>query len=322
MALTSTQKDFVIYDEEFNSALYERLQVNIDVWNAATYGALVITTDAMKGHFSKVSMYKALASDVVKEYNPENVTTTAFDTFESFEQVKVKVWRDSNIQKTVDAFKVLLLNPDATFSQLVGGLTADLITKDAIETLLSSILGAIENDAAHVLGDGTTFPAFKDINKAQFVYGDQFSNVACILTHSNTAQGIVDLNIDEKLDTVAGFTISTGKWHTLNIPMIIADLDALKDGANYKMAFLTAGAGVCVNSETVSAYTDIDLDSRPAMMRFKREWAYNIGVKGYSYDTTKGNYPTKAVLANKTSWKKVVSDDKELPCVVFKAKAV
>jgi len=320
MANESTQSSFVIYDEEFNSAMMERLQVNIQVWNSATKGGLVLTTKHMMGHFNKVSMYKALAETVIKELDPRVEGTTTWDTFESFENASVKVKRDVNIKKAVDAFRVMLKDPKATFSQIVGGLTADLITKDAIETGLGALIGAIENDASHVLGDYTTALTFKDINKAQFVYGDKFSNVACILMHSNTTQAIVDLNIDEKLDSVAGFTIGSGKWHSLGIPIITADLTALIDGANgYRALFLTAGALMVEASESVDVFTDIDLNTRPAQLRLKREWAYNVGIKGYTYDVSKGAYPTRALLGTSSSWVKTVSDDKELPCVLFKA---
>jgi len=320
MANTSTQSSFVIYDEEFNSSLVERLQTNIDVWNTSSKGGLVLTTKALMGHYSKVSMYKALAQDVIKELDPTKDGVTSWDTFESFENVSVKVKRTVNIKKTVDAFRVMLNDPAASFSQITGALTADLITKDAIETGLSALAGAIENEPTFVLGDGTKPLTFKDINAAQFVYGDQFSKVACILVHSNTARGLVDLNIDEKLSNVAGVTIQSGQWSTLGIPVVITDLDALKDGAGFKAMFLTEGGLMVEASESVDAFTQIDLEASPALLKFKREWAFNVAVKGFSYDTAKGAYPTKAVLANKTSWKKTVQDNKELPAVIFKAK--
>ena len=322
MANESTQSTFVIYDEQFNSSMMERLQVNINVWNSATYGGLVLTTKSLMGHFSKVSMYKALAETVVTELDPTVEGTTSWDTFEAFENASVKQKRDVNLQKTVDAFRVMLVDPQATFSQIVGGLTADLITKDAIETGLGALVGAIGNDATHVLGDYSGAPTFSDINEAQFVYGDQFDNVACILVHSNTARGLVDLNIDEKLDSVAGFTIRTGNWATLGIPIVIADLTALKNTTNFNMLFLTKGALVVEASETVDAYTQIDLEARPAMLKFKREWAYNVGIKGYTYDYgTVGAYPTKAELATSATWVRTCTSDKDLPCVLFKALA-
>jgi len=319
MATSGTQTDFVIYDEQFNSKLYERLNINIDLWNAKTNGGLLLTTKDMMGHFSKVTMYKKLASAVVTEYDPRTKGTTTWSNLETFENASVKVWRDMAIEGTLDEFKVMLNEPNATFSELVGALTAQLITEDAIETLVGALAGAIENDTTHIVGDYTAAMTFKDINKARFIYGDQFSKVKCILVHSDTAQAIADLNIDEKLDVIAGYSIQTGSWSNLGIPMIISDINSLKDGVNFKALFLTEGAGMAMSSEKVTAITQIDIDSRPMTMKFKREWAFNIGLKGYTYDTTKTAYPTKANLADPTYWTRTCTDDKDLPCVLFKA---
>lgn len=321
MATSGTQTDFVIYDEEFNSSFYERLNTNINVWNSATRGGLLMTSKDLQGHFSKVAMYKRLSESVVNEYDPRNEGTTTWTNLEQFENASVKVWRDMAIADTVDSFKVLLKEPNATFSQIVGALTADMITKDAIETLVGALVGAIENEPKHIIGDYTSEVTFKDINKARFVYGDQYTDIGCILTHSDGAESMSNLNIDEKLDVIAGYTIRTGEWHTLGIPVIVSDIAALKNGANNNILLLRSGAAMVQNSEKVTAVTQIDIDARPMKLKLKREWAFNVGLKGITYDTSKGAYPTKATLADKTSWQITASDTKDLPCVVLKSKA-
>ncbi len=322
MATSGTQTDFVIYDNEFASGLWERMNVNIDLWNTATRGGLLISTKNLMGHFNKVSMYKRLAQAVITEFDPRVKGTTTWTNLEQFESASVKVWRDMAISGTLDEFKVMLNEPNTTFSQVVGGLTADMITKDAIETLVGALVGAIQNEATHVLGDYTGAIGFKDVNEAQFVYGDQYSNVACILMHSNAKRGIVDLNIDEKLDVIAGYTIQTGESNTLGLPVVCSDIDALKDGDNNNILFLVAGAAMVQNSETVTAVTQVDIDTRPMELKLKREWAFNVGLKGITYDTTKTAYPTRANLADKTFWTITAENTKELPCVLFKSLAI
>jgi len=319
---TGVQTDFVIYDEEFNSSMTERLNVNINLWNGATKGGLVLTTKHTMGHFSKVSMYKRLSQAVVEEFDPRTKGTTTWTSLEGFENASVKVWRDMALSGTLDEFKVMLKEPNATFSQLVGALTADLITKDAIETLVGALIGAIQNEPKHVLGDYTTKIGFKDVNEAQFVYGDQYKDVACVLMHSDAKRGVVDLNIDEKLDVIAGYTISTGESHLLGLPVVVSDIDSLKNGANNNVLFLKAGGAMVMNSENVTAVSQIDVDARPMEMKLKREWAFNVGLAGITYDTSKTAYPTRANLADKAFWKITASDTKDLPCVVFKSLGV
>jgi len=322
MATSGTQTDFIINDAQFNTTFYERLNVNINLWNTATRGGLLMTSKDLQGHFSKVTMYKRLAQSVVNEFDPRTKGTTTWTNLEQFENASVKVWRDMAISDTLDAFKVMLNEPNATFSAVVGGLTADMITKDAIETLVGALAGAIENEPTHVIGDYTSAVDYKTLNKGRFVYGDQYSEIACILTHSNGAEGMANLAIDEKLDVIAGYTIKTGKWDTLGIPVIVADIEALKDGANNNILMLRAGSAMVQNSEKVTAITQVDIEARPMELKLKREWAFNVGLKGITYDTTKTAYPTRAQLADKTFWKITASDTKELPCVKFKSLAI
>lgn len=322
MATSGTQTDFVIYDEEFASGLWERMNINIDLWNTATRGGLLISTKNLMGHFNKVSMYKRLAQAVIEEFDPRTKGTTTWTNLEQFENASVKVWRDMALSGTLDEFKVMLEDPQTTFSRVVGGLTADMITKDAIETLVTSLIAGISNESTHVLGDYSTAIGFKDVNEAQFVYGDQYKNVACILMHSNAKRGIVDLNIDEKLDVIAGYTIQTGESNTLGLPVVVSDIDALKNVANNNILFLVAGAAMVQNSETVSAISQIDIDARPMELKIKREWAFNVGMKGITYDTTKTAYPTRVNLADPASWTITATDTKDLPCVLFKSLAI
>ena len=322
MATSGTQTDFIIKDEEFASGLWARMNVNINLWNSATKGGLLISNKNLMGHFSKVSMYKRLAQAVITEFDPRTKGTTTWTNLEQFENASVKVWRDMAISGTLDEFKVMLQEPNTTFSAVVGGLTADMITKDAIEALVTSLIAGIENEATHVLGDYTTAISFKDVNTAQFVYGDQYKDVACVLVHSNAKKGIVDLNIDEKLDVIAGYTISSGESHMLGLPVVTSDIDALKNGANNNILFLKTGAAMVQNSETVTAVTQIDIDARPMEMKLKREWAFNVGLAGISYDTSKTAYPTRANLADSSFWTITAEDTKDLPCVLFKSLAV
>ena len=93
MATTGTQTDFVIYDDEFNSGLYARMNVNINLWNTATRGGLLISTKNLMGHFAKVSMYKRVAQAVIEEFDPRTKGTTTWTSLEQFENNLTRIFR-------------------------------------------------------------------------------------------------------------------------------------------------------------------------------------------------------------------------------------
>ena len=48
-------------------------------------------------------------------------------------------------------------------------------------------------------------------------------------------------------------------------------------------------------------------------MRYQGEYAYNMKVKGFTWDVTNGGAnPTAAAVATATNWDKTVADDKNI----------
>jgi len=320
MAVNYTLDTFKIYDKEFQAGLEQALNRNLDVWNGATGGGLILATESLKGQYEKKALIASLSQTTIKHRDPSSVAQIVFDTLDELEFIGVKVNRYSAIQKTADTFAKLAEDPNTSFSTAVGYLTGDLIANDMIETAVSALMGATQAEATHVLGDGTADMTFNDINSAQFVYGDQFKNVKSILMHSSTAKAFTDVNIGEKMDNVGGVTIQNGSIASLGIPIVVSDIDALAMAAGKGVLFLTTGAATLTNSETPRVYADFDPTTENTMLRLKREWALNVSVKGFSY--TKGTpNPTNAILADKASWTKVATDTKSLGAVIFNSKS-
>jgi len=321
MAINYTLDTFKIYDAEFNSAYIEALQMNVNVWNAASAGTIILSAESMKGNFEKKAIFKELSSSsIMKHRDPSSVAAITAETLDQIEQIGVKLNRYSFIQKTADAFAKLAMDPDATFSQIVGVATAQAQVEDAVNTIIGAVSGAIQSEATMVMGDGTKEMTFTDVNALRFAYGDKFDRVKALWMHSSTASKFVDLNINEKMDNVGGITINTGKFASLGLPVIIVDSPSFGMTAGKAVLALTDEAGIVIDSEAPRTYVDFDPTSENTMLRIKRETAMNILVKGYSY--TKGTVsPTNAVLSNKTSWGKFATDMKNTAGVVFNSKS-
>jgi len=321
MAINYTLDTFKIYDAEFNSAYIEALQMNVNIWNQSGAGTIVLSTESLKGNFEKRAIFKELASStIIKHRDPSSVASITAETLDQIEQIGVKLNRYSFIQKTADAFAKLAVDPNATFSQIVGVATAEAQVEDAVNTIIGSLVGAIGSEATMVHGDGTAEMNFKDVNALRFAFGDKFNNVKALFMHSSTASTFVDLNIDEKMNNVGGVTINTGKFASLGIPVVIVDSPSFAMTAGKAVLALTPEAGVVIDSEAPRVYTDFDVTSENTMLRIKRETAMNILIKGYSY--TKGTAsPTNTVLFDKASWGKIATDMKNTAGAIFNTKS-
>ena len=321
MALDFNQGNFNIIESEFNEAYIETLQMEVELWNANSHGTLIMSTKSILGNFETRSIFRELSTAALIKYrDPLSTADITPETLEMISQRSVKINRYSFMAKSIDSWKKLGYDPEATFSQLIGAATAKGQAADFLETMISSLVGAIGSEST--MNDDLTGGKFDyaAINKSRFMFGDQFGNVKALLMSSTTAAGLADLAISEKLINVAGTTINTGTWASLGIPVMITDAEALKNGTDFNVLCLTAEAGIMVDSEAPFAYMDIDPTKVNSLLRLKRETAANVTIKGYSFTDT-GISPTNATLADKTKWTKYVTDTKATAGVLLKVKA-
>ena len=55
---TTVNSDLIIYNDEAQTAYLERVQDNLDVFNASSNGAIVLDNELIEGDFRKRSFYK------------------------------------------------------------------------------------------------------------------------------------------------------------------------------------------------------------------------------------------------------------------------
>ena len=317
-----TLSDFVIYDEQFQNAYTETLAQRVEFYNNASRGTIVLTSKSILGNFEKMSFFKSLASaTLVNHRDPSSVAAITAQKIEQAEKIGVKLNRYSYIQNTLDSFKKIGTG-EATFSQEVGVLTALAATEDQFNTAIATLVGGLQVTGGHaVQGDGTANIDFKGVNALRFAYGDNYDAIKVLIMHSATAKAFVDLNIDEKLDTVAGVTIKTAEIASLGIPILITDSPSLAKavtglvGANAILA-LTENAAIIVDSESPTADIQRVQGQQNLMLSLQREWAFNVSLFGISYtDTTVS--PTNTDLATPANWTKTATDVKHIAGVMF-----
>jgi hypothetical protein len=129
-------------------------------------------------------------------------------------------------------------------------------------------------------------------------------------------------------DIVSGVAVQGANPLTLNRPVIVTDSDALKvaggsgSGAytDYHVLGLTANGIVVENSETERVVLDEVTGLENLVVRMQGEYAYNLGVKGYKYDTTVGANPSDANLGTSTTWDLAATSYKDVAGVIIQVR--
>ena len=122
-------------------------------------------------------------------------------------------------------------------------------------------------------------------------------------------------------DAVAGVVIAEGTPVTLNLPVLMTDSPALHANVSptdpVKVLGLREGAIRLEDSQVHDMVVDDITGGEQLAVRIQGEYAFNVGVLGFKYDTAAGINPTDATIGTSGTWDQVVSDVKSAAGVIM-----
>lgn len=319
---TGKQSDFKIYEPEFYGGVYEAVTQNVNGFNAASAGAITLVAQTLKGHFEKTSFFKEI-SNLITRRDITSVATVTDNLLSQDEEIAVKVNRKIGpLGQTLDAWRKLGTDP-REMSFVLGRMIGERQTQDYINTAILSVEAAISGVTAvnvnKTSGSPTTL-THSYLVDGLATFGDQSANVVAWVMHSKSYFDLVKQAISDKVFEVAGATIYGATPGTFNRPAIVIDSPALFNANtsvstddNYSVLGLVRGAVTVKESEQREVYSEVVTGLENLIMRVQGEYAFNVGVKGFKWDTTNGaTNPTDAALATSTNWDKVATSNKSL----------
>jgi hypothetical protein len=302
----STMADFKIYDEQFFGGMYESIAENLDVFNEASTGALLLTAAETKGQFERESFMKNLAG-VVTRRDPTSLAGVADQKLQQGENVGVKINRQLGpVAGTLDEWKKIAEDPEL-MSFYAGKAMAEGKLQDFVHNLISACVAAIKGQAGLLTNKAGGITISQNLLvDMQRPFGDQAAKLSCFIMHSKPYFDLLGDAITQKIFGVANIAIYEGTVATLGKPTIVVDAPALLiAGApnRYNTLALVSGAAELKESEEQTVFSQMVTGLANLVMRVQGEYAYNLSVKGFAYDATgAGANPTDATVGTSASW--------------------
>jgi hypothetical protein len=157
--------------------------------------------------------------------------------------------------------------------------------------------------------------------------GDAASRVVVWIMHSKAYFDLVkEQAFTTKIEGIANFNVQTGTPVTLNRQVLVTDDPSLAivtgSGStattSYKTLGLTAGGIVLEDTEGEYIIFDTVTGKEQIVVRMQGEYAYNLGVRGFTWDVTNGGKnPVAATLATGSNWDTAYNDVKSRAGVVI-----
>lgn len=314
-----TGANFKIYDELVLGSMIERQTQNITAFNAASRGTLVLAQARHQGNYVYENFFKKVS--LISRRDITSVAAATDTPITQGENVTVKVNRKVGpVAHTLDAFKKVLRQAnEQMISAALGEQVADDMTADMLNTTLASATAAIKNTSTMAIADTGLVITTTDLVNLMAKFGDQAQRVIMWVMHSKVYFDLVKSQITDKIDGVANFVVANASPITLNRPVLITDAPCLKTaGASplldrYTTLGLVSGAAVCEDSEEQTFWTQQITGIENLSYRYQGEYAFNVGLKGYTWDVANGGAnPLDATLATGSNWDKTSTSDKDL----------
>lgn len=305
-----TKSEFKIYDEQYYGGMWESIVQNVNIFNSASNGSIVLTARNILGDFAKESFIKDL--DMVSRRDPTSTAAVVDAGIIQDETVSVKINRRLGpVAQTLDSWKKINQDPEV-MSYILGQMAGERKVKDYVNT---SILALATATSGATLMNPTVTGSLTHPNlvTAMSAFGDQSGSVVAFITHSKPYFDLLKDAIGEKIVEVAGTVIYSGNVATFNRPTIVTDSPALFDGTSYRVLALTPNAvTVEENSDRETIAFELVTGLENLVYRYQGEYAYNLGVKGFAWDITAGSNPTDSAIGTPANWKQVATHDKSL----------
>lgn len=330
-----------VFSQYTKGSMTETLTQQVELFNAATRGAITLVVKPSDGDFADNTFWKRIEGLVRRRNAYGSGAVTAVD-LEQLAETSVKVAAGTPpVNIPPSRMKWILKDPKEQ-GVVYGQQLAIEMLADQLNLSIAAVRAALVQNGASTYYNGKAANlSFAAINRGQALFGDRASRLSCVVTHSKPVFDLWDSNLTNaaQLFTFGTVNVLADPWGR---PIVMTDSPDLInatgiDDGDGSSADGDAGGSVAVPSYyslllvpgAVSVMDNGDfeqnIETRNGNENIDRtiqsEWSYNLAVKGFAWDKTNGGKsPTSGAVSTGTNWDKVASATKDLAGVVVESK--
>lgn len=326
--------DLAVYSEYAYSSMTEVLRQQVDLFNAASEGCIVLSSAAHQGDFSDVAFFQKI-DGLVRRRNAYGTGAIATKIMKQIVDTMVKVAAGTaEIQLDPSQFKWIQMNPEVAGAALGQQLAKDTMA-DMLNTGLSAWYAAqVQVNGAGIGGlvldiTGRDAPTFKD--KMNFIaqteaagkMGDGAGgDVQIWVMHSKPLYDLYQnaLTNNERLFQYGNVNVQKD---AMGRTMIATDSPALFTTGGtpvYHTLGMKPQALLIGQNNDYTAAEQTITGQENIKRTFQAEWSYELGVRGFAWDKANGGKsPTDAALFTSTNWDRYATSHKDLGGVIIES---
>lgn len=313
MALANMQ----VYDEQIRLRTIELLGQDLEKFNAASGGTIVLDMNRWMGNYTRASFYDSLASAQRRVNRDDANSSQASTALSESEFVGVKVAGGFGpVVFEPSQLTWLSAEPIEAINVIAQGF-ADALLADQLNTAVGCAVAAIENVAALVndvsaLTAGAGALTQTVLNGSHAKFGDRSGMlVADVMTgasyHKLLEKGLQN---GERLFESSNVRVQS----ILGKLFVVSDIPALFVAGTpnkVKVLSLVAGGVIVDNASDILTNMDTTNGQRRIETTWQADYSFGVKLKGYAWNIAGGgSSPDDATLFTGANWDVKVSDNK------------
>lgn len=310
--------DLQVFNEYVYSSSTEVLRQQIELFNAATRGAIVLRSSAHQGDFSELAFFKKI-SGLVRRRDAYDSTPTAVDAvdIEHLLDVSVKVAAGTPpVNIPPSQYRWIQQNPAVAGAAMGQQLAVDMFA-DMLNTSLMAAGAAIGQKAALTVdksGESTATATFEYLLNASELMGDRAQQVAVWVMHSHVmfdlwSEALANSN---RLFVYGNVNVVSDPFGRIFVMTDSSALHYTDTDEHYRTLGLVPGGLYIGQNNDMESNWDTSNGYENIQRTYQAEWSYNLGIKGFAWDKTNGQAnPDDSDLATAAYWDSYYSDAKD-----------
>lgn len=311
--------DLQVFNKQTYTVMTETAAQDIEKFNAASGGAVVLSAKPFEGDFDIRSQFKAIGG-LVRRRNAYGSGTVASVRLQEMLNVAVKVAAGTApVEFERQQYEWTLREPELA-AVTIGEQLAKARLADMLNAGLTAAATAIGSNTETVLDESTAAPTFGILNNGAAKMGDRSGSLKAWVLHSTVMHNLFAnaLANTERLFAYDGVNVVRDPFGRV---FVVTDSPALVNSGVYNTLGLVENAVVVNDNNDFNAVMENRTGEENVRTIYQAEWSFGVGVKGYAWDMAAGGKsPTDTAIATPTNWKKTATSSKDTAGVLVKTK--
>lgn len=311
--------DMEVFNTYFMPATVETLSQMVERFNAASGGAILLTTDGFDGDFLQTSFYAGLAGARrrVNRYGSNDAVTPVDLT--QLKHNTVKVAGGFGPVRYEPSQMTWLRKPTAEGVEVASRYFAESLLQDQLNTAVAALVAAISNQGAATSVDVSDAKKvdYIAVNDSHALFGDHSSQLIAQVMDGAQFHTFIGQNLTnaQQLFQSNGVRVVD----ILGRLIVVTDAPALYTPAvtdpaapaKRRVLSLTQGAATVHDARDLISNIETSNGKERIETTLQIDYSFGVGLRGYAWDVANGGAsPDDAALSTGANWDKVATSVK------------